>query len=51
MSCGDNASDFEQMIAEQKPDTIIVTSVDRTHHEYIVRAMELGCDVISEKPT
>jgi predicted dehydrogenase len=29
---------------------VIVTSIDRTHHRYIVRAMELGCDVISEKP-
>ena len=44
------AADFDRMIAEQKPDVVIVTSVDRTHHRYICRAMELGCDVISEKP-
>ncbi len=44
------AADFERMIAEQKPDTVIVTTPDRTHHTYICRAMELGCDVISEKP-
>lgn len=44
------AADFDRMIAEQKPDTVIVTSLDRTHHQYICRAMELGCDVISEKP-
>lgn len=43
-------SDFDRMIAEQKPDFVIVTTVDRTHHKYIIRAMELGCDVISEKP-
>ena len=42
--------EFDLMIAEQKPDCVIVTSVDRTHHKYIIRAMELGCDVISEKP-
>jgi predicted dehydrogenase len=42
--------DFDRMIEEQKPDVVIVTSIDRTHHTYIVRAMELGCDVISEKP-
>lgn len=42
--------DFDRMIAEQKPDTVIVTSVDRTHHRYIIRAMELGCDAITEKP-
>jgi predicted dehydrogenase len=41
---------FDQMIAETKPDTVIVTSIDATHHLYISRAMELGCDVISEKP-
>lgn len=44
------AEDFEKMIAETKPDVVIVTSVDRTHHRYIIKAMELGCDVISEKP-
>lgn len=42
--------EFDQMIAETKPDCVIVTSVDRTHDEYIIRAMELGCDVITEKP-
>ena len=44
------AADFERMIAETKPDIVIVTSIDRTHHDYGCRAMELGCDVISEKP-
>ena len=44
------AADFDRMIAEIKPDTVIVTTVDRTHHKYICRAMELGCDVITEKP-
>ena len=44
------AEDFEKMIAVEKPDCVIVTSVDRTHHKYIIKAMELGCDVITEKP-
>ncbi len=44
------AEDFEKMILEQKPDVVIVTSIDRTHHKYIIKAMEMGCDVISEKP-
>lgn len=43
-------TDFEKMIEEQKPDVIIVTSIDRTHDDYIVRAMEAGCDVVTEKP-
>jgi predicted dehydrogenase len=41
---------FDEMVKATKPDTVIVTSIDRTHHRYIIRAMELGCDVISEKP-
>jgi predicted dehydrogenase len=45
-----NASNFDCMVRETRPDTVIVTSIDRTHHQYIVRAMELGCDVITEKP-
>ena len=44
------ADAFDAMIAETRPDKVIVTSVDRTHDKYIIRAMELGCDVISEKP-
>jgi predicted dehydrogenase len=44
------AADFERMIRECRPDTVIVTSVDATHHEYIIRAMDAGCDVITEKP-
>lgn len=44
------AQDFEKMIAEEKPDTVIVTTIDRMHHHYIIRAMELGCNAISEKP-
>jgi len=42
--------DFEKMIEVEKPDIVIVTSIDRTHHRYIVKAMEMGCDVVSEKP-
>jgi len=41
---------FDDMIRETKPDAVIVTTIDRTHHHYIIRAMELGCDVITEKP-
>ncbi|WP_055106192.1 Gfo/Idh/MocA family oxidoreductase [Paenibacillus ihumii] len=44
------AEHFDRMIEETKPDYVLVCTIDRTHHKYIVRAMELGCDVISEKP-
>ena len=44
------AKDFDRMISETKPDKVIVTTTDSFHVDYIVRAMELGVDVISEKP-
>ncbi|MBN2300891.1 MAG: Gfo/Idh/MocA family oxidoreductase [Lentisphaerae bacterium] len=44
------ADDFDRMVKETKPDTIIVTTKDSLHDQYICRAMELGCDVVSEKP-
>ncbi|MFN7250370.1 MAG: Gfo/Idh/MocA family oxidoreductase [Anaerobacillus sp.] len=44
------AKDFERMIEREKPDYVIVTTVDRTHHTYIVKALEAGCNVITEKP-
>jgi predicted dehydrogenase len=44
------AKDFDRMIRETKPEVVIVTTKDATHDEYIIRAMELGCDVMTEKP-
>ncbi|MEX0778005.1 MAG: Gfo/Idh/MocA family oxidoreductase [Phycisphaeraceae bacterium] len=44
------AADFDRMVQQTKPDVVIVTTVDAYHHRYIIRAMELGCDAISEKP-
>jgi predicted dehydrogenase len=43
-------NDFEKMLANTKPDAVIVTTMCATHHEYIVRAMNAGFDVITEKP-
>lgn len=44
------ATDFETMIRETRPDIVIVTTMDRTHDDYIVHALHAGCDVITEKP-
>lgn len=44
------ARDFELMIRETKPDIVIAKTTDCFHEKYIVRALELGCNVISEKP-
>jgi predicted dehydrogenase len=44
------AADFDKMIKETKPDCVIVTTPDAFHDEYIVRALDAGCDCITEKP-
>ncbi|MDN3669418.1 Gfo/Idh/MocA family oxidoreductase [Echinicola jeungdonensis] len=41
---------FDQMMKEVKPDTLIVTTVDSTHHEFIIKGLEYGAHVITEKP-
>ncbi|MFP4549389.1 MAG: Gfo/Idh/MocA family oxidoreductase [Spirochaetales bacterium] len=42
---------FDQMLAEQKPDRLVVTTgPDRTHAEYIIRGFKAGLDVVTEKP-
>ena len=43
-------TDFQQMLAETKPDTVIVCTRDSNHDEVIVRSLEAGADVITEKP-
>jgi predicted dehydrogenase len=42
--------EFERMVEQTKPDTVIVTTTDCFHAKYICLAMEMGCDVITEKP-
>lgn len=42
--------EFDRMIATVKPDAVLITTTDSSHAGYIIRAMELGIDVISEKP-
>jgi predicted dehydrogenase len=44
------AEEFDKMVKDTHPDVIIVTTVDSVHDTHIIRAMELGCDVITEKP-
>ncbi len=44
------AADFNKMIEETKPDALFVVSMDCTHVDYVVRGLELGLDVICEKP-
>jgi len=43
-------SNFEEMVNASKPDLVIVTTKDSTHHEFIIKGLEMGCDVLTEKP-
>ena len=47
---GYGAGDFDRLLAETRPEVVLVTTMDSTHDDYLVRAMEAGCDVITEKP-
>jgi predicted dehydrogenase len=42
--------DFDKMLAELKPDAVLVTTPDGLHHKYIIKALEAGIDVYTEKP-
>ena len=43
-------TDVDVMLAAVKPEIVIVCSRDDTHDEIIVKALEAGCRVITEKP-
>ena len=42
--------EFDAMLHTIRPDAVIIATVDATHAHYIVRGLELGFDVITEKP-
>lgn len=44
------AADFDRMVRELKPDGLIVCTPDVSHVDYIVRGLDAGLDVITEKP-
>lgn len=43
-------TNYEQMLKTVKPDIVIVTTTDSEHDKQIIKALEMGCDVITEKP-
>ena len=45
-----SASDFTRMLKEERVDEVIVCTVDRTHADYVVAALDAGLDAITEKP-
>ncbi|MEE3921590.1 Gfo/Idh/MocA family oxidoreductase [Micromonospora sp. BRA006-A] len=44
------AADVTAMLAKERVDVVLVTSVDATHDEYVTAALRAGCDVVVEKP-
>ena len=43
-------TDLGQMLRETRPQRLIVTTKDNTHDEMIIRGMDAGVDIITEKP-
>jgi predicted dehydrogenase len=43
-------TDFDRMCDTVRPELLTVTTVDAFHAEYIVRALDRGIDVLTEKP-
>ena len=43
-------SDFAELIRQVKPQCAIITTVDQFHDRYIAAALDMGLEVISEKP-
>ena len=47
---GYDETEFDKMVAETKPNVVVVSTTDDTHHIFIVAALKYDMDVISEKP-
>jgi predicted dehydrogenase len=43
-------TNFDEMLDKAKPDLVMVTTKDAFHSQYIVRALDRGFDVMTEKP-
>lgn len=43
-------TDFDEMLKKTDPDMVVVTTIDSTHNEFIIKALEAGKEVITEKP-
>ena len=43
-------TDFDEMMKKAKPDMLMVCTVDSTHDEFVVKGLEYGANVLTEKP-
>ncbi|WP_199199438.1 Gfo/Idh/MocA family protein [Amycolatopsis sp. CA-128772] len=47
---GYRPEDFAAMLAKERIDVVVVCTPDHTHADYVVAALQAGCDVVTEKP-
>jgi len=43
-------TNVDEMLDAARPDLLMVTTVDGFHHEYIIKGLDRGIDVMTEKP-
>ncbi len=43
-------TNFGEMVKKTKPHLVIVTTRDTNHHQFIIKGLKMGCDVLTEKP-
>jgi predicted dehydrogenase len=49
VECG-TYTNVDEMLDAARPDLLMVTTVDGFHHEYIIKGLDRGIDVMTEKP-
>jgi hypothetical protein len=42
--------DFHEMVRRENPDAIVIASPSSSHHEYLIKGIDCGCDIFCEKP-
>ncbi|MBN2211531.1 MAG: Gfo/Idh/MocA family oxidoreductase, partial [Sedimentisphaerales bacterium] len=42
--------DFDEMLEEARPDLVMVTTMDSTHDQFIIKTLDKHIDVLTEKP-
>lgn len=43
-------TDFDKMVEQEKPDTVVIASPTPTHYEYLIKAIEAEVHIFCEKP-
>lgn len=43
-------TDFDEMVERERPDVMVIASPSPTHHDYLMKCVELGLHIFCEKP-